>query len=209
MILSAAGLLSTAAAVESQNLFSPGFHFGELNVPDLEEKLEFGLHLDRFTEFGKPEWPACDNSTVFAGNAKKYGLTMNDGTTDPVRIDETIGLNLLALSFGRQINRFWQPSVRVYGALGNSADGPTATLQNQVMHQFLFDLLGDPACDVPRKRNEADWRRGLAPKRTGGASPSGDSPCSSSVWDPPPPQSTMSRSFKPVSDRTATALASL
>ena len=154
---------------EAQNVFSPGFHFGELNVPDLVEKFEFGLHLDRFTEFGKPRWSGCDDQNeVFANDRKKYGLRdSNKVTFDPVALDKTMGFNLLGLSYQKRISKLGRPSVRIFSILGVTHDQPTEILQNWFMHDVIFDLFGDPACDVPTKKTltqpevgvgfEANW----------------------------------------------------
>jgi len=163
LLLILAILMMSSGQSEAQNIFSPGFHFGELNIPDMEEKVEVGVHLDRFTEYGKPLWPGCDAFTeVINNDRKKYGLRDNNKVTiDPVALDQTMGFNLLAISYQKRIAKFHRPSVRIFSILGLSIEQPTKFLQNKFMHEFLFDMFGDPACHVPTNKTRTAFDAGL------------------------------------------------
>ena len=72
-------LTVAARAPAAQTLVSPSAHFGASVFPEFEPVAQFGLHFDRFTEFGKGTNP--DGTYTFA---HRY------------RLESTVGLNFAA-----------------------------------------------------------------------------------------------------------------
>lgn len=123
----------------AQGLISPSSHFGTLAFPSLEEQVHFGLHLDRFTNFGKD--------------------TLADGSWDPTPyngIDHAIGFNSLSYSASRKLGAQSTTLVRVQTSFGYIGEEPTKFLQNHVIH----DLKG--LARVPAPRGDSGIAAGLS-----------------------------------------------
>jgi len=108
---------------------SPGIHWGALAYPDQEPQLATSLHFNRFTEFN--------------GEGQRFNDTR-----------ETIGLNFLSISWTHNVlcEQCWRTNVTVSG--GPTSDEPTKFLQNEFVHDFLFDI---PKVPVGGVRTEFDF----------------------------------------------------
>jgi hypothetical protein len=119
-VLLAAGLAGPAAGrLVAQTLVTPSSHWGALLYPELEPLGQFGLHLDRFTEFDKKR----------------------DANGDPILtpyngIRETIGFNALAVSATGKFVRSRRTLYRVTLHGGYTTDQPSRFLQNDVIHEL-------------------------------------------------------------------------
>jgi hypothetical protein len=112
---------------------SPGIHWGAMGFPDQKSQVETGLNFFRFTEFN--------------GDGQRFNGTR-----------ETIGLNFGSISWtqnwtqGEVCTACWQTNFTVSG--GPTSDEPTKFLQNEFVHDFLFDIAKVPVRDV---RTEFDF----------------------------------------------------
>ena len=112
---------------------SPGVHWGALGYPDQESQLATGLNFYRFTEFN--------------GEGQRFNGTR-----------ETIGVNFGSISWTQHwtqetlCNKCWQTNLTVSG--GPTSDDPTKFLQNEFVHDFLFDIAKVPVGNV---RTEFDF----------------------------------------------------
>jgi hypothetical protein len=104
-------------AASAQTLVTPSSHWGALLYPEFEPMAQFGLHLDRFTEFDKKK-DAAGNPILTSYNGLK----------------ETIGFNAIAISITGKFVRSPATLYRVTIHGGYSADEPTRFLQNEVIH---------------------------------------------------------------------------
>ncbi len=112
---------------------SPSVHWGALGYPDQEPQLATGLNFFRFTEFN--------------GEGQRFNDTR-----------ETIGVNFGSISWTQNwtqeklCDQCWQTNLTVSG--GPTSDEPTKFLQNEFVHDFLFDLAKVPVGNV---RTEFDF----------------------------------------------------
>ena len=112
--------LAAAAAVRAgmaQTLVSPSAHFGASIFPEFEPMAQFGLHFDRFTEFGKDTNP--DGSYTLA---RRY------------RLHKTVGVDMAAFTGTGRLAGSRTTLYRVTAQLGLSADQPTEYFQNKIVH---------------------------------------------------------------------------
>lgn len=131
----ALGLFTIQPLLTKAETPSPGVHWGALGYPDQESQLATGMNFFRFTEFNGE------------------GLRFNDTR-------ETIGLNFGSISWTRNWTRTqeevcdkcWQTNLTVSG--GPTSDEPTKFLQNEFVHDFLFDIAKVP---VGSTRTEFDF----------------------------------------------------
>ena len=129
--------LATAAGAEAQTLVSPSAHFGASIFPEFEPMAQFGLHFDRFTEFGKDLNP--DGTYTFA---RRY------------RLGTTVGLNFAAFSGTGRLFGSRTTLYRFTGQLGLSNDQPTEFFQNEIVHRAR-GLTKVPTGENVRKAFEA------------------------------------------------------
>ncbi len=109
---------------------APFIHWGALSYPDQAPTLEMGLSVFRFTEFN--------------GEGEKFN-----------GIDETIGLNLITLSWTEHFEeRFEGWSANLTLGIGPTRNQPTEWLQNDVIHDGLW---GIPTVPVEDKRKQTDF----------------------------------------------------
>jgi len=108
---------------------SPTVHWGGLAFPDQFPGLELGFTANRFTEFD--------------GDGRQFNNTQ-----------ETMGLNFGTVSW----THFWKPfpglSTNVTLGAGPSGEEPTQSLQNDFLHEFLFNI---PTVPVGQTRDEFDF----------------------------------------------------
>jgi hypothetical protein len=112
-------LSSSAQPCEAQTLVSPSAHFGASIFPEFEPMVQFGLHFDRFTEFGKDT--ASDGS---------YTLTRR------YRLHKTIGLDFAALTSTGRLFGARTTLYRLTAQAGFSNDQPTERFQNKIIHRL-------------------------------------------------------------------------
>ena len=131
-----------------QTLVTPSSHWGALIYPEFEPMGQFGIHLDRFTEFDKKK----------------------DAAGNPIRtpyngLAQTIGFNTAAIAVTGKLVRSPTTLYRVTLHGGYSHDQPTRFLQNDVLH----DLAGLDHVPVAATRSAFDggisfdinhWMRG-------------------------------------------------
>ncbi len=109
---------------------APFIHWGAISYPDQESSLTTGLSLFRFTEFN--------------GEGEKFN-----------EIDETIGLNLITLSWTEHwIRKFPGWSTNLTFGIGPTRDQPTEWLQNDLIHDRVWGIDEVPVED---KRKETDF----------------------------------------------------
>ena len=109
---------------------APFIHWGALSYPDQESSLTTGLSLFRFTEFN--------------GEGEKFN-----------NIDETIGLNLITLSWTEHwIRKFPGWSTNLTFGIGPTRNQPTEWLQNDLIHDRVWGIDEVPVED---KRKETDF----------------------------------------------------
>lgn len=146
-LLSLFVLLSTAVSVRSETV-SPSVHWGAISYPDRDNTLTAGLVLNRFTEFD--------------GERKRYNST----------IKETMGFNMIALSWTEHWKRFEGWSTNMTFGIGPTSDQPTRFLQNDVIHK----IRGFAPVPVDASRQQTDfmvdgsvtrWANVMGTQRTG------------------------------------------
>lgn len=109
---------------------APFIHWGALSYPDQSSSFDTGLSLFRFTEFD--------------GDGKKFN-----------GIDETIGLNLITMSFTEHwSHRFPGWSTNLTLGIGPTRNQPTEWLQNDLIHDAIWGIDEVPVGD---KREETDF----------------------------------------------------
>ncbi|MDT7043094.1 hypothetical protein [Candidatus Nitronereus thalassa] len=112
---------------------SPGVHWGAMGFPDQQAQVATGINFFRFTEFN--------------GEGQRFNDTR-----------ETIGLNFGSISWTQNWTQeevctaCWQTNLTVSG--GPTSDEPTKFLQNEFVHDFLFDIAKVPVGGV---RTEFDF----------------------------------------------------
>lgn len=121
-------LLGAAVSARSETI-SPSVHWGAIAYPDRDDTLTVGLVQNRFTEFD--------------GERKPYNST----------IKETMGFNMIALSWTEHWKRFegWSTNVTVGG--GPTSDQPSRFLQNDVIHK----IRGFAPVPVGQVRRQTDF----------------------------------------------------
>jgi hypothetical protein len=124
------GLLGIFAIVRpssAQMVLSPSPHFGAARYPDPEPVGFVGAHFDRFTRFGKE----TDNQ----------GQYLYEPYND---INETVGLNFLALSTSQRVPSFRGTLLRLVFQAGIGHNQPTKWVQNEI-----HDSSDPPLLHVP------------------------------------------------------------
>ena len=104
--------------VGAQGLNAPSAHFGSITFPRLDEKVQWGLHFDRFTNLGK--------DTLANG---QWDSTQYNG------IDHAIGLNEVSYSAGKRLGK-GQTLLRLQAHVAVIGEEPTKFLQNHVVHDL-------------------------------------------------------------------------
>jgi len=127
-LLSLSALLSIAVPARSETV-SPSVHWGAIAYPDRDDTLTAGLVLNRFTEFD--------------GERHRYNST----------IKETMGFNMIALSWTEHWKRFEGWSTNLTFGIGPTGDQPTRFLQNDVIHK----IRGFAPVPVDASRDQTDF----------------------------------------------------
>ena len=134
----------------AQAVATPNSHWGAIMLPDLEHRVDWGLHFVAFTEYGKE---------VQAGTEEYAFEPYND-------IRETIGFNFFALSHSDDGRRagITRSSVQIRKTLfvGVVADHVTEFLQNDVAHWAKFRDI--PLRRVPRTLEDTQEETSLGPR---------------------------------------------
>ncbi|MGD9852821.1 MAG: hypothetical protein AB7T38_16330 [Nitrospirales bacterium] len=109
---------------------APSVHWGGLAYPDQTSTLLTGITLNRFTEFNS--------------DRERYPSTIN----------ETIGLNFLSGSWTERVGSW---GLNLTGGVGPTHNQPTEFLQNDFVHDIVFD---GPNVPVGRTRESVDFMLG-------------------------------------------------
>ncbi|GJL62550.1 MAG: hypothetical protein NPIRA04_12040 [Nitrospirales bacterium] len=128
-ILGVLGMLLGSIHVHAETP-APSIYWGGLAYPDQKSSLLTGITLLRFTEFD--------------GDDRRY----------PSTIEETIGLNLLSASWTERLGSW---GFNLTGGAGPTHNQPTEFLQNDFVHNYVFDYASVPVGDT---REAADFMLG-------------------------------------------------